>query len=99
MRTEKGKGDIYYELDKKATIWKIDGKERLAIRSIRELPDSSSEDEAKLTSGEEDEEDCEVEMYPHLVRFLSILANSLTAIHQHVNSNRLKYSEMSKRLA
>ena len=57
MRTEKGKGDIFYELDKKATIWKIDGKERLAIRSIRELPDSSSEDEAKLTSGEEDEED------------------------------------------
>ena len=57
MRTEKGKGGIFYELDKKATIWKIDGKERLAIRSIRELPDSSSEDEAKLTSGEEDEED------------------------------------------
>ena len=58
MRTEKGKGDIYYELDKKATIWKIvEGEERMAIRSIRELPDSSSEDEAQAGSDEEDEGD------------------------------------------
>ena len=58
MRTEKGKGDIYYELDKKATIWKIvEGEERMVIRSIRELPDSSSEDEAKPVSDKEDEEE------------------------------------------
>ena len=58
MRTDNGKGGVFFELDKKATIWKVvDGEGHLAIRSIRVLPDSSSEDEAQAGSDEEDEGD------------------------------------------